>query len=176
MLYTPQTRIEMPEFTIAFGIQHHTPGRIIAQARIPLSPLEVPPETDFNSILVQESLGKIVMKIAARIAPEILLPRARQLATDAGIQPQAGWRIASGRRILGTCSSRGQISLSAACVFLPQHLRDYIVWHELAHLSEMNHGPRFHAICNHYCGGREKELTAQLRRFQWPLPPKIRRK
>lgn len=176
MLYTPDTRIELPEFTIAFGIQTHSPERIIAQARRPLSPVEVPAGTDFSSVYVQELLGKTVMKIAVRHAPDILLPRAEALAAEVGAVPQAGWRIASGRRILGTCSSRGLISLSAACVFLPQHLRDYIVWHELAHLSEMNHGPRFHAVCNRYCRGREKELVAELRRFQWPLPPRIRLK
>ena len=176
MLYTADTRIELPEVTIAFGLQTHTPGRIIAQARRPVSPLEVPPDTDFSSVYVQEALGKIVMKMAARLAPDILLPRAQQLALEVGAVPPQGWRIATGRRILGTCTSRGLISLSAACVFLPPHLRDYIVWHELAHLSEMNHSPRFHAVCNRYCRGCEKEYVAELRRFQWPLPPKIRRK
>lgn len=62
-----------------------------------------------------------------------------------------------------------KISLSAITMFLPPHLRDYIVCHELAHLSEMNHSARFHEICNGYCGGREKSLQKELKAFRWPI-------
>jgi hypothetical protein len=55
-------------------------------------------------------------------------------------------------------------------VFLQQELRDYIVWHELAHLTHMNHSADFHALCNSYCGGREKDMREKLRLVRWPLP------
>lgn len=114
------------------------------------------------------AISKALKRIASRNAAPLLLPRAKELATELKCRPN-GWRISSGARILGQCNARGIISLSYMCVFLPRHLRDYIVCHELAHLIEMNHGPRFHELCDQYCRGREKQLVAELKAFAWPL-------
>jgi predicted metal-dependent hydrolase len=43
----------------------------------------------------------------------------------------------------GSCSSRGSLSFSWRLVFAPEAVIDYVVAHEVAHLVEMNHGPRF---------------------------------
>lgn len=45
----------------------------------------------------------------------------------------------------GSCNHRGDIRLNWRLIHLPVHLIDYVVAHELAHLKEMNHGPRFWA-------------------------------
>jgi len=43
----------------------------------------------------------------------------------------------------GSCSRRGTISLNWRLVQTPPFVRDYLVFHELAHLKEMNHSRRF---------------------------------
>jgi len=43
----------------------------------------------------------------------------------------------------GSCSSSGNLSFSWRLVFAPEAVIDYVVAHEVAHLAEMNHGPRF---------------------------------
>ena len=43
----------------------------------------------------------------------------------------------------GSCSERGNISLSWRLIFAPEAVIDYVVAHEVAHLVEMNHSPRF---------------------------------
>jgi predicted metal-dependent hydrolase len=43
----------------------------------------------------------------------------------------------------GSCSCNGTISLNWRLIQLPDHVRDYIIIHELMHLRELNHSPRF---------------------------------
>ena len=45
----------------------------------------------------------------------------------------------------GSCSSARSLSFSWRLIFAPDFVRDYVVVHEVAHLKEMNHGPRFWA-------------------------------
>ena len=44
----------------------------------------------------------------------------------------------------------------------PDDLRDYVICHEIAHLSEMNHGEKFHKLLDSYLDGREAELVRKL--------------
>ena len=43
----------------------------------------------------------------------------------------------------GSCSSTGALSFSWRLILAPTHVLDYVAAHEVAHLAEMNHGPRF---------------------------------
>ena len=43
----------------------------------------------------------------------------------------------------GSCSSNAAISLNWRLVQTPDHIRDYVILHELVHLKEMNHTSRY---------------------------------
>ncbi|MBA4151229.1 MAG: hypothetical protein C0509_01595 [Acinetobacter sp.] len=45
----------------------------------------------------------------------------------------------------GSCSVKRRINLNAALMHMPLACLDYVICHEMAHLQEMNHGPRFYA-------------------------------
>jgi hypothetical protein len=56
----------------------------------------------------------------------------------------------------GSCSHDGNLSFSWRIVMAPPHVIDYLAAHEVAHLAEMNHSPRFWAICEDLCPETEE--------------------
>lgn len=50
----------------------------------------------------------------------------------------------------GSCSRGGNINLSTRLLFAPPDVQDYVILHELAHLTELNHSDRFWAIVEQY--------------------------
>lgn len=63
----------------------------------------------------------------------------------------------------GSCTHDGHLSFSWRIVMAPPSVIDYLAAHEVAHLTEMNHGPRFWALCEKLCPGT-KEAKAWLKR------------
>lgn len=45
----------------------------------------------------------------------------------------------------GSCSNTGNINLSTRLLFAPREVVDYVIIHELAHLVQLNHSPKFWA-------------------------------
>lgn len=51
----------------------------------------------------------------------------------------------------GSCTSDGSLSFSWRIMMAPAPVIDYLVAHEVAHLKEMNHGPKFWKLCTELC-------------------------
>jgi predicted metal-dependent hydrolase len=60
-------------------------------------------------------------------------------------------RLSSARTRWGSCSACGGIRLHWRLIHLQRDLIDYVVAHEVAHLLEMNHSPRFWAVVASIC-------------------------
>ena len=58
--------------------------------------------------------------------------------------------ITGAKTRFGSCNSKGNIAYSYRLMFYSEEAIDYVVVHELAHLVEMNHSPRFYAIVSKY--------------------------
>ncbi len=43
----------------------------------------------------------------------------------------------------GSCSSKGNITINRYLMYLPENLIEYLVFHEMAHLLELNHSKKF---------------------------------
>jgi len=63
----------------------------------------------------------------------------------------------------GSCTADGTLSFSWRVMMAPPAVIDYLVAHEVAHLREMNHGPKFWALCRELCP-RTDEARAWLKR------------
>lgn len=160
--------LSFPGLRIEIGRQRLVPGKVIGRASLPMSSVGVGVGLNFDLESTTAAISDMLLRIARKLAPEVLLPQARACAERVGRRPQA-WTISTGHRVLGTCDSRGTIALSYVLVFLPEELREYVICHELAHLSELNHSPRFHALLDAYLDGREGVLTERLRGYRWPV-------
>ncbi len=166
--FSPGQTLVLPDVEITIRTQPFLPDKILTRASLPASYIEVGTNLSFDSRETSRLINDMLLKVARKIAPQALLPHARRLAAKIGHMP-TGWHVSTGHRVLGVCNARGIISLSYVLVFLPAHLRDYVIYHELAHLLEMNHSGRFHALLNSYLDGREAELVAELRNYRWPI-------
>jgi predicted metal-dependent hydrolase len=56
----------------------------------------------------------------------------------------------------GSCTSAGSLSFSWRLVLAPPHVLDYLAAHEVAHLVEMNHSPRFWRVVDRVCDHVER--------------------
>ena len=65
------------------------------------------------------------------------------------------WRsiryVTNQQKRFGSCTpATGTIRISHRLAAMPAWVRDYVIIHELAHLEQANHGPRFWALVNRY--------------------------
>lgn len=99
---------------------------------------------------------------ASRCANQLLelalRDKARQIFVErlAIYAPQLGvatppLRLSSARTRWGSCNHKGHISLNWRLILMPLAIVDYVVAHELAHIREMNHSPRFWSVVEQLC-------------------------
>lgn len=170
----PQVSFRVGQVITCFRCQ----VRLDSQSRLPdkmlfghdgdLLSLALPVKVDLDSDLGRRIVTRGLQVLMERQAARLLLPYADQVAQSLGVAPHH-FEVGHGMRKLGHCTPQRVIQLSRNLMFLPEHLVRYIICHELAHLTHMNHSPRFHALVDHYTGGREKELEQELKHFHWPI-------
>ncbi|MEG0559100.1 MAG: YgjP-like metallopeptidase domain-containing protein [Muribaculaceae bacterium] len=119
--------------------------------------------TDSNII---ETISLCICRLMARRAEGVLIPHAIEVAKSLGVMPRK-FVIGRGFHKLGHCTTQKDIQLSHNLMFLPEELIDFVICHELAHLTHMNHSMAFHDLCNKYCNGREATLKRALKNFHW---------
>ena len=97
-----------------------------------------------------------------------IAPRIKEFAARSGLSFDR-FRISGAETRWGSCSANGTISFSWMLAQCPVELIDYVIWHELTHLEEMNHSPRFWAKLERHCPGA-RMYRARLRRFEKLCP------
>lgn len=112
--------------------------------------IEVPAGFSAPNVVSQKALRDVLVEVLREEA-KILLPQKLSYFSD-----QYGFHfhkvtIKHNSSNWGSCSRAGNINLNLNLIRLPEPLCDYVLLHELCHLKEPNHGPRFHALLEHLC-------------------------
>lgn len=160
--------IECFSCRVVIGGQCKMPGYILNHWEGDTLHLQIHESADLADENIKRTISRVIGRAMEVQAHAVLLPFARRVADELGLNP-AGFEIGRGMRKLGHCTSKKIIQLSRNLMFLPEELIRYIICHELAHLTHMNHSAQFHILCNQYTGGHEKELEKQLRQFRFPI-------
>ena len=84
------------------------------------------------------------------LAKLCLTERLHWLCEKKSIRPPKRITVRNQSSIWGSCSANRSISLNWRLILLPPVLQDYVILHELAHLKEMNHSPRFWKLLQSY--------------------------
>ena len=98
---------------------------------------------------------------AANVRPEVeqdlrelarrrLIPRLQQLAAQHGLSVRKA-TVRSQRSRWGSCARSGAIALNFRLIQMSPAVCDYVLVHELMHLKQQNHGPRFWALVERAC-------------------------
>lgn len=112
--------------------------------------IEVPAGFSAPNAASQKALRDVLVEVLREEA-KILLPQKLLYFSD-----QYGFHfhkvtIKHNSSNWGSCSRAGNINLNLNLIRLPEPLCDYVLLHELCHLKEPNHGPRFHALLERLC-------------------------
>jgi len=109
---------------------------------------------------IQTYIRKVIQETYRLEAKQFLPERVHFFAQKFNFQYQKVVIKKAGTR-WGSCSYQNNINLNLHLMRLPEHLRDYVILHELAHTIEKNHGPRFWALLDKISGdayGLDKEM------------------
>ena len=104
-------------------------------------------------------------QISPQQAGAMLVARLEEMAQTHGLKYRKV-SIKNQKTKWGSCSSKNNINLNINLAGLPEHLRDYVILHELVHTRFKNHGQQFWAELNRLLGGRARELARELRKYR----------
>ena len=124
-------------------------GQFVVQAPAVMSDAELQPiiENLQNRWQRRQEKSKLDDKALHRRAQELN----RQYFNGKLTWTSIKWVSNQNKSRIGSCTpGNGTIRISHRLATMPMFVRDYVIMHELAHLVEANHGPKFWKLVNRY--------------------------
>ncbi len=152
--------------TKRLGLSVHQDGRVCARVPLRCSERALGLFVDAHLDWIERARTRFERTTAIRLPP-IAKAELRQKRVEARelverilqrILPTYGFayatiRIKQQKTRWGSCSSRGNLNFNVRIIQLPKELAEYLVIHEVCHLRELNHSPRFWALVGRTCPG-----------------------
>jgi len=117
--------------------------------------------------LTPAQIKTVCIQMYRQLAKAYITNRVAAYAARMGVQPSAV-KINNAMKRWGSCSSKKNLNFSWRLVMSADNAIDYVVVHELAHLTEMNHSARFWAVVAAVLPNY-RELQTQLIKLQIKL-------
>lgn len=114
-----------------------------------------------------KKLNFIIKKTLLDISKSILKSRIVEICKIYNKMPQKVL-IGSFKSKWGSCDNFKVIKLNWKLVMLPQNLIDFVIYHELSHLQELNHSKKFYEILQNY-EPNHKVLRKNLKEYNYLL-------
>lgn len=122
-----------------------------------------------NNIPDQDNIQRLIYKgILVALKKECIShvqPRTIELATEHGLSfNKLSFR--NNKTRWGSCSGNNNISLNIQLIRLPDHLIDYVILHELAHIIHKNHSSSFWDYLSILLGNNAKQTDKELKKYK----------
>ena len=75
-----------------------------------------------------------------------------------------GIRTSVAKKRWGSCTAKNLINFNLSLCLLPENLIEYVIFHELCHVLQKNHGKQFYALLNCVMPNH-KEMATQLKNY-----------
>ena len=138
-------------------------GRVVVRAPMRLSKQAIDAFVETHGGWIAKKLALVQQRAAAAPAPEtpeeiealkeaalrILPEKVAYWSAVTGLMP-TGMKITTARKRYGSCSGKNSLCFSCFLMRCPEEAIDLVVVHELCHIKEKNHGPRFYTLLEHY--------------------------
>jgi len=108
-------------------------------------------------------------RLRARAKHE-LPPRLFELAAEVGVTVRTV-SVRNQRQRWGSCSQSGLICLNWRLITMPAWVRDYVLYHELMHVKQMDHSPAFWAFVARVCPDYQRARRWLRRHAHAPHAP-----
>ena len=137
--------------------------RVLVRAPLRLSQAKIDAFVESHATWIQTHLEQQRQRMASAPPPptpaDILALKAKARAVlpekvaywseKMGVRP-TGLKITTARKRYGSCSGKNSLCFSCFLMDCPEEAIDLVVVHELCHIREKNHGPRFYALLGQY--------------------------
>ena len=160
-----QGKLEITDGTVVFALGEPL---TVAFTNVGRSRWQFGPGTLYLRPDAAHTASDLLEKALREKARTVFAERLAVHAPRLGVAPPP-LRLSSARTRWGSCSHHGGIALNWRLVLMPLAIVDYVVCHELAHLKEMNHSPRFWSVVEQLCPDW-KARRLELRQLARQIP------
>lgn len=92
----------------------------------------------------QEEIEALKARARLELPPKVVF-----WSEKMGVTP-TGFKVTTARKRYGSCSGKNSLCFSCFLMNCPEEAVELVVVHELCHIREKNHGPRFYALLAQY--------------------------